>query len=61
MELFFKMEEGDVLIVIKFDCFGWNVMDVCIMVEVLVDCGIWIYCFVFGGVDLISVVGCMIM
>lgn len=55
------MEEGDVLIVIKFDCFGWNVMDVCIMVEVLVDCGIWIYCFVFGGVDLISVVGCMIM
>lgn len=51
----------DVLIVIKFDWFGCNVMDVWVMVEWLVVECVCVYCLVLGGVDLISVVGKMIM
>lgn len=56
-----KLEFGDILIVIKFDRFGCDVIDVSIIVRMLVEMGVCVYCFVFGGVDFISLFGIMIM
>lgn len=56
-----RMEEGDVLVVTKWDRLGRNAMDVRATVERLAGIGVRVHCLALGGVDLTAAAGKMTM
>lgn len=56
-----RLEEGDVLVVIKLDRLGRNAMDVAGTVAELDRIGVRVHCLALGGVDLTSSTGKLTM